>query len=111
MSEGDLVEWATAVPANNSVRVRISMARTFYRWCPRMGVIDADPTVELDGLTKQYPKTYGKVQGRHPARWLTYGEAYGRLVGACQDGSWAGVRDELAIRLGLLGVRAAEAAA
>lgn len=107
VSEGDVVEWVTAVPANNSVRMRISTARTFFRWCLRIGVISADPTVELDGLTKQYPKTYGKVQGHHPARWLTYGEAYGRLVGACQDGSWAGVRDELAIRLG---VRAAEAA-
>lgn len=49
------------------------------------------------------------MQGTHPARWLSYEEAYGRLVGACSDGSLVGVRDELAIRLGLLGVRSAEA--
>ncbi|MGH9114740.1 MAG: site-specific integrase [Acidimicrobiales bacterium] len=36
VTEGDLVEWVTAVTANNSVRVRISTARTFFRWCLRM---------------------------------------------------------------------------
>jgi integrase len=109
VTEGDLVEWITAVPANNSVRGRLSAARTFFRWCMRAGVVARDPTLDLEGLTKQYPKTYGKVQGHHQARWLTYEEAYGELLGACRDGSWAGVRDELAIRLGLLGVRSAEA--
>jgi integrase len=109
VTEGDLVEWITAVPANNSVRGRLSTARTFFRWCMRAGVVARDPTLDLEGLTKQYPKTYGKVQGHHPARWLTYEEAYVQLLGACRDGSWTGVRDELAIRLGLLGVRSAEA--
>jgi hypothetical protein len=71
VTEGDLVEWITAVPANNSVRGRLSTARTFFRWCLRAGVVTRDPMIDLDGLTKQYPKTYGKVQGAHPARWLT----------------------------------------
>jgi integrase/recombinase XerC len=110
VTEGDLVEWITAARANNSVRSRLSTARTFFRWCLRVGVVTSDPTVDLETLTKQYPKTYGKVQAANPARWLSYGEAYGTLLGACRDGSWVGVRDELAIRLGLLGVRSAEAA-
>ncbi|HET9691117.1 MAG TPA: tyrosine-type recombinase/integrase [Acidimicrobiales bacterium] len=110
MSEGDLVEWITAVPANNSVRGRLSTARTFIRWCLRTGLVVVDPTVELDGLTKQFPKTYGKVQAAHPARWLTYDEAYVRLLGACRDGTTVGLRDELAIRLGLLGIRSSEVA-
>lgn len=65
------------------------------------------PTSTVSRSSTRRPN--GKVQGTHPARWLSYEEAYGRLVGACSDGSLVGVRDELAIRLGLLGVRSAEA--
>jgi integrase len=61
-------------------------------------------------LRPQYPKTYGKVQSANPGRWLTHEEAYGRLISACQDGSALAVRDELAIRLGLAGMRVTEIA-
>ena len=60
---------------------------------------------------RTYRRTYGKVQARNPGRWLTYEEAYGRLVGVCQDGTIVGTRDEIVIRLGLLGLRLAEISA
>ena len=41
---------------------------------------------------------------------MTHDEAYGQLVTVCQDGSIAGLRDEIVIRLGLLGMRVAEIA-
>jgi integrase len=50
---------------------------------------------------------YGKLQGAYPARWLTHAEAYGALLGTC-DPSDVGRRDELVLRLGLAGMRAAE---
>ncbi len=68
-----------------------------------------DPTVELDGLKKSFPKTYGKVQAAQPARWLSHDEAFGTLLDTCKDGTWIGSRDQLAIRLGLMGVRCSEA--
>ena len=57
---------------------------------------------------KQYPATYGKVQARYPARWLTKDEAFTTLLGACSDGTWIGSRDHLIVRFGLLGVRNSE---
>lgn len=59
-------------------------------------------------MKRRYPKVYGKQQGAHPGRWLTKSEAFDRLVGACQDGTIIGLRDELVIRLGLCGIRRAE---
>ncbi len=111
VGERDLHDWITAAKANNSVRLRLSTARTFFGWCHRHGYIDTDPTVELGYITKQYPKTYGKVQSPNPARWLDHEEAFDRLVGACQDGTVYGLRDEIVMRLGLAGMRAAEIAA
>jgi integrase len=66
-----------------------------------------DPTADLGYLTKQYPKTYGKVQDTHRARWLTRDEL-DRLLTACRDGRTLALRDELVIRLGFAGMRAAE---
>jgi len=97
--------------ANNTVRNRLSRVCTFLRWCVREG--QADPAlVEVlsgrDNPLRQIPRVYGKVQASRPARWLTHEEAFDRLVGACRDGTDLGLRDEVLIRLGLAGMRAAE---
>ena len=97
--------------ANNTVRNRLSLAATFLRWCVREG--HADPAV-LEALTdrdnplRRVPRLYGKVQAKHPARWLTYDEAFGQLLAGCQADQEVGMRDELVLRLGLAGVRVAE---
>ncbi len=93
--------------ANNTVRARLTAAMSFLRWCRENDLPALDPS-RIARLARRYPKVYGKVQGHRPARWLTREEAYGRLVPACQDGTELGLRDELAIRLGLAGIRAAE---
>ena len=102
-----IVEWATRTPANNSVRQHVTVIRTFTRWCVREGHLPAGYEPDVAHLVKQYPKTYGKQQSKHPARFLTRAEA-DRLIAACQDATWLGSRDQLIIRLGLLGVRAKE---
>ena len=107
-NEKILHAYITAAKANNSVRGRLTVCRTFFKWCLRKGLIAEDPTTELDRLTKQYPKIYGRVQAPTPARWLTQEEAFTQLVGACQDGTQKGLRDEIVIRLGLSGIRCAE---
>jgi integrase len=61
-----------------------------------------------DNPLRRVPRLYGKVQGKNPARWLTHDEAFGTLLSSCRDGSDIGSRDELLLRLGLAGVRAAE---
>jgi integrase len=79
----------------------------------RQGIVEHDPAADLRGPRsplQTYRRTYGKVQARNPGRWLTYEEAYGRLVGSCRDGTIVGTRDEIVIRLGLLGLRLAEIA-
>jgi integrase len=53
------------------------------------------------------PPLYGKLQGKYPARWLTYDEAYKTLLSVCED-SDVGRRDELVLRLGLAGMRVSE---
>ena len=76
----------------------------------RQGLIDSDVVEEAvgaDSPLRRIPRTYGKVQDKHPARWLTHDEAI-QLVAACQDGTDLGLRDEIVIRLGLLGLRASE---
>ena len=57
---------------------------------------------------RRIPRFYGKVQGKNPARRLTHEEAFGPLLSTCQDGGEIGLRDELVLRLGLAGMRAAE---
>jgi site-specific recombinase XerD len=115
VTEADLFGWVRARAdgrdrplANNSVRQRLSCVRSFFRWCQRKGLVSTDPTLELDVLRRSYPRTYGKTQAAHPARWLTKQEAFGTLVGSSQDGTSRGMRDEIAVRLGLAGIRSAE---
>lgn len=110
MTEADLFTWVTGAGrplANNTVRQRLSVARTFLTWCSRAGLA-ADLGPQLAPLRRQYPKTYGKVQAKNPGRWLTREEAYELLIGACRDGTWTGLRDEIGLRLGLSGMRLSE---
>ena len=66
------------------------------------------PTLYSTGPLKAYKRTYGKVQAQHPARRLNHHQAFTQLVGACQDGTAIGLRDEVAFRLGLSGMRVGE---
>ncbi|HEY5011614.1 MAG TPA: hypothetical protein VIK61_02780, partial [Acidimicrobiia bacterium] len=69
---------------------------TFLRWCERVGLIDHNPGERLrdrDSPLRSYRRTYGKVQARHPGRWLTYEQAFGQLIGACNDATVVGLRD------------------
>ena len=95
-------------PANNTVRNRMSVVREFLRYCSRQGIAVCDPSYGFDKLRKSYPRTAGKVQGQYPGRCLSHEEAFQRLIDACKDGTWKGSRDQLIIRLGLLGIRRAE---
>jgi integrase len=115
LTEADIVAWAThANPANNTVYSRVSRARTFLRWCERNRYVDnnvTDHLADLDSPLRTYKRTYGKVQAKNPGRWLTHEQAYGQLRTACQDGTAVGLRDEVVICLGLMGMRVAEIAA
>jgi integrase len=97
--------------ANNTVRQRISVLRMFVRWATRNSGLPID-LAEFEEVAarirRNHPKIYGKKQGEHKARYLSYDEAYGTLLDACKDGTWTGSRDQLVIRLGLAGLRAAE---
>jgi integrase len=87
--------------------------RTFTAWCFRAGYITTDPGADLlapHSPLKRFQKTYGKQQAKHPGRWLTRDEAFGDLIGVTQDGTDGGLRDELVIRFGLLGLRQVEIA-
>lgn len=110
VTEADLFTWCTGDGklANNTVRQRLSTVRTFYRWCHEQDIVEKDPTPRLLGLRRSYPKTYGKVQAKHAGRWLSKEEAFTTLLRPCQDGTPSGMRDELAIRFGLTGIRNAE---
>lgn len=103
-----LLAWITQDGnANNTVRARLSTSRTFLRWCYQAGHIDHNPADLLPKITHMYPTTYGRAQAPTPARWLNDDQA-AQLLNACKDGTWVGSRDQLAIRLGLLGVRSYE---
>lgn len=114
LTVADIVRWVTGqstgtTPANNTVRQRMATTRQFLAHCARQGVTVVDPSYDLAQLRKSFPATYGRVQAPSPARWLTHEEAFGSLLDACKDGTWIGSRDNLAIRLGLMGIRAEEA--
>lgn len=94
--------------ANNSIRNRVGLARTFLRWCDRRGIgPELDLEEEFATLRRAFPATYGKVQDVHPARYLDQHQVED-LLAAGVDGTWQGSRDQVAIRLGLLGIRVAE---
>ncbi len=113
LTEADVLAWCGGNgkrPANNTIRNRLSRVCTFLRWCVRTG--EADPGLvealaSRDNPLRRIPRLYGKVQGRYPARWLTYDEAFTKLLGTCTDGE-PGMRDALVLRLGLAGMRSAE---
>ncbi|HEX6393308.1 MAG TPA: hypothetical protein VFZ97_07690 [Acidimicrobiales bacterium] len=111
LREGDVLDWARGsgrVLANNSVRNRLGLARTFLRWCDRRGIGPGlDLEEEFAVLRRSYPATYGKVQDRNPARYLDHHQVES-LIGVCRDGTWQGSRDQVVIRFGLLGIRVAE---
>jgi integrase/recombinase XerD len=112
LTETDLLTFCTrGEPANNTVYQRTAYVCTFLRWCERSGLVAENPSRYLrepDSPLRTYKRTYGKVQDRNPGHWLTYEQAFGQLVGACQDGTLAGLRDEIAVRLGLAGMRLSE---
>ena len=108
ITPGHIARWVGEATANNTARARISLARTFFGWTTKHGHTTENPADDLDHLVKSYPKTYGKKQGKYDPRFLDKEEAFGRLVGACQDGTLVGMRDELIVRLGLAGARSSE---
>ena len=108
VSPAVLAAWITSPGANNTVRGRLATARVFFRWAVRQGHCESDPTAELGHITKSFPTTYGKTQSRYPARWLSHDEAYGQLLGTCDTSEARGLRDAIAIRLGLSGLRSNE---
>jgi integrase len=112
LTEADVLAWAGQRHlANNTQRNRLSRVCTFLRWCVRTG--EGDPALvealmSRDNPLRRVPRLYGKVQGKYPARWLTHDQAFGTLLDTCRDGTEPGLRDELLLRLGLAGLRAAE---
>lgn len=90
--------------SNNTVRQNLAFIGQFMAHCRRHGLAVVDPSDDFARLRKSYPRTYGKKQDAHPARWLTRDEAR-LLIASCSDGTWYGSRDQLVIRLGLLGLR------
>jgi integrase len=115
LTEADVLAWCAGNGrhlANNTVRSRLSHVRTFLRWAVRTGHTTprlADALADRDNpLTRSYPRLYGKRQGKFPARWLSHHEAFGRLIGTCSARTNTDLRDELVLRLGLAGLRAAE---
>lgn len=113
ISERQLIEHCTRGnnPANNTVYGRRSRICTFYAWAIDQGYVTSNPARTLSGRQnplRSYSRTFGKVQSKNPARWLTHSQAFTALVKACQDGTKIGLRDEIAIRLGLLGMRSNE---
>lgn len=116
LTEQHLIEWCTGngtTLANNTVRQRISEARTFLAWCHRNGHVESDASADLlarHSPLRRYQRVYGKKQAKHPGRWLTREEAFGTLIASTQNGTDEGLRDEIVLRLGLLGMRDAEIA-
>ncbi len=114
LTDADVLRWCAGgrrPVANNTIRNRLSRVTTFLRWCVRQG--QADPVLveapcDRTNPLRRVPRLYGKLQGKHPARWLTYDEAFGQLLASCGDDGEVELRDELVLRLGLAGMRAAE---
>lgn len=98
-----LGQWAASVQlANNTMRAKITAVRAFLAWCLATGQIDSYRDEPMKRLLRSYPPTYGKVQSKHPANRLDH-DGYHRLLAACQDGTDAGLQDELTIRLAVSG--------
>ena len=74
--------------ANNTARDRWGILRGFLTWCAKRGEYDAADIEEVCDpiMIRRVPRTYGRVQGANPARWLSTAECE-RLVAACSAGS------------------------
>jgi integrase len=108
LSENDVIAWVVHPPAaNNHVRQRLSVARTFLRWCARQGTPVPDIEESAAQVRREHPKCYAKTQALYPARFLTREQA-DQLIAACRDRTWTGSRDQLIVRLGLYGLRLSE---
>jgi integrase len=96
--------------SNNYVRDRVSSLKAFLEWLEAEGEIGPELAKRIDWkhFRSEYPRIYGRQQAPSEARFLTYDQAYEQLLTACQDGTWIGSRDQLAIRFGLLGLRRRE---
>ncbi len=95
--------WAADyIGANNTVRGHVSAIRNFLRWCEETGNLTRYRDRPMQRILRSYPPTYGKVQSHRPANRLD-AAGYTALIAACQDGSDAGLRDELMVRLGVSG--------
>ena len=103
LSASAVAQWAqNYLGANNTVRAHLSAVRGFLRWCYETGRLSSYRDRPFQRLLKSYPPTYGKVQAKKPAARLDEGQ-YHALLSACTDGTEAGMRDELLVRLGVSG--------
>jgi integrase len=90
------------------MRAHLNAVRLFLRWCEETGRITNHRDAPLRRLVKAYPPVYGKAQGFRPANRLTQAQ-YETLTATCDDGTDAGLRDELLIRIGVsAGMRVTE---
>jgi len=91
-------------------RNRLSLAATFLRWSSgRATPARGSGGPDRPGQPPQAgPRLDGKVQAKHPARWLTREEAFGQLLSTCAADGEVGLRDEVVLRLGLAWLPAAE---
>ena len=97
-------------PSNNYVRQRAHTLKSFIEWLIDRGELppEAHKLIDWKHYRNEYPRLYGAKQSKNGAHFLNHEQAYVQLLGACQDGTWTGSRDQLAIRFGLLGLRHAE---
>jgi hypothetical protein len=78
LTDAAVNQWVARSKANNTRRNRLARVCTFLRWCVRLGEADPALVEELqsrENPLRAIPPLYGKLQGKHPARWLTYEEA------------------------------------
>jgi integrase len=120
ITEDDLIAAATYSTkgrklANNTVYGRASTYRQFFAWCQKTGRRDENPAEALRDRYNplaSFTRTYGGAQAAHPKHWLTREQAYADLIDACRLARCPelALRDEIALRLGLAGLRRFEIA-
>lgn len=105
-----LQRWITGQPgaANNTIRTMTNVAASFLSWCAEQGYHAADFTKTARKIRAQHPQVYGGLEAPNPKRWLNRDQAFQQLLEPCQDGTWLGARDEIALRLALSGCRASD---
>lgn len=95
--------------ANNTIRGRLGMASRFLTWCERRQIVSpllVEESVGRLSPLRRIRRTFGKVQAAHPGRWLTKDEV-ATLLASC-EATDLGLRDRIALRLGILGMRITE---